>query len=660
MTFTSSFARILVAVAMAACGPPGLNSGDAGTDGPDADLGPMPDDEDSDGISDQAEGKSGRTDSDFDGTPDYLDDDSDGDGIPDSVEAGTAGDPRRAPADSDSDGTPDFRDIDSDGNGIFDATEGWADTDSDGEIDSADWDNDGDTVPDADEIGDNPSRPTDTDEDGTADYMDDDSDADTIADVHEMALDTDRDGTADFRDQDSDQDGISDAVEAGDADVATPPADSDRDGIADFRDPDSDNDGLADSLEATNGTDPRRGDTDSDGVSDLIEVAAGTSPTDPADSPRTRGDFVFTVPYQAPPDPLHDTLSFSTNIQYADVYFLVDCTFSMNGEIANLQAGLTGTIIPGVAATIPDVQFGVGRFEDYPADDYGSGEDRAFEHLLWMTASAADAQAAVNSMYSRNGADIPESDLPALHAVATGCGDGSIPNDPGGACGNPALIGYPHFRAGAVPVIVLITDAPFHNGPSGYGYSGNPAGATPPTYDQTVAALNAIHARVIGVNSGEATGDLATIATATGTVGAAGPLVYQISADGTGLGGEIITGIAAMASQIRMNISARAADDPADAVDALVFIDQIIPTPDPAAPCTAGLTVSGNTYTGVLPGTTVCFDIVPRQNDTVMPTAEPQVYLAKVQVWGDEVTLLDERDVYFLVPPVIRDPGAPG
>jgi hypothetical protein len=43
----------------------------------------------------------------------------------------------------------------------------------------------------------------------------------------------------------------------------------------------------------------------------------------------------------------------------------------------------------------------------------------------------------------------------------------------------------------------------------------------------------------------------------------------------------------------------------------------------------------------------------------VEPTTEPQIYMATVQVWGDDVTLLDERDVYFLVPPVIEGPGGP-
>ncbi|NMC71052.1 MAG: hypothetical protein GYA57_13440, partial [Myxococcales bacterium] len=55
----------------------------------------------------------------------------------------------------------------------------------------------------------------------------------------------------------------------------------------------------------------------------------------------------------------------------------------------------------------------------------------------------------------------------------------------------------------------------------------------------------------------------------------------------------------------------------------------------------------------VLPGTSVCFDIHAKQNWTVPATREPQMFRATIQVMGDGITILDERDVFFLVPPVI-------
>jgi hypothetical protein len=180
---------------------------------------------------------------------------------------------------------------------------------------------------------------------GDADVPDyTDSDDDTISDRDEGAAedrDTDGDGIPDYLDDDSDGDGIPDALEAGDDDVTTPPRDSDGDGVPDFRDRDSDDDGLADGDEDLNHngvvdpgeTNPRDADTDDDGVTDLIERVAGTDPGNPNDNPQARGNFVFLVPYQAPPDPTEDELRFRTNLQRVDLYFLEDISISMDAEL---------------------------------------------------------------------------------------------------------------------------------------------------------------------------------------------------------------------------------------------------------------------------------------------------------------------------------------
>src|SRR5690606_18095694 len=140
-----------------------------------------------------------------------------------------------------------------------------------------------------------------------------------------------------------------------DSDLVTPPVDTDGDGTPDFRDPDSDDDGISDADEVgTHGTSPTEADSDGDGVSDLIEIAAGTDPTSGTDSPRTRGDSVFTVPYMEPPDPPRDTLSFSTSIKFADVYFLFDISGSMAGEITALRDAVT-TLIGDLTCTDSEV-----------------------------------------------------------------------------------------------------------------------------------------------------------------------------------------------------------------------------------------------------------------------------------------------------------------
>jgi hypothetical protein len=669
---------LVILVCVASCGTPrvdadGWNTDVYGDSPPDVFTGR---DTDGDTISDEHEGREapgGPTDTDGDGNPDYTDADSDNDGIPDSVEAGDT-DPNTAPEDADGDGQPNFRDQDSDGNGIFDSAEGMADTDMDSKPDFRDLDNDGDNISDSDEIGGNPSAPADTDSDGIPDYMDIDSDNDTIHDRHETNVDTDKDGIPDYHDLDTDGDGLTDAEEAGDSDVNTLPVDSDDDGVYDFRDVDSDNDGLSDEWEHENGLDPTNDDTDGDGVTDLIEIGAGTDPLDATENPRTEGNFFFMVPYMEPPDPPRDTLVFSTDLKQADVYFLVDTTGSMWQEVATLRGSISSTVIPGMVAAIPDIWTGVGHFDDYPYGFYGSaGTDEAYQNLQNLTPDPALAQSAAANLPDGSGADSPESHVCGLYTTASGNPVYTMPMQPPPGC--PAdTFGYPCFRTGAVPIIILISDAMFHNGPGG---SEPYSGISAPTYAETVAALVAAHIKVIGVHSDtwSTDADYRQLAVDTGTVDAGGnPLVYNIPADGSGLGDQVITAVQTLSNQVPISVTTRPRDDTTDAVNALLFIDHIEPNTvdsveDPENPgvfCVPGLATADtngdtiqDTYTSVLPGTSVCFDIYPAMNDQVEPTEEPQVYKAFVDVVGDGITVLDTRDVYFLIPPVIEGPGGP-
>ena len=80
------------------------------------------------------------------------------------------------------------------------------------------------------------------------------------------------------------------------------------------------------------GTDPLNPDSDNDGVSDLAEVdGTGTDPNDPT-STIPEGDFFVVLPYNG--DRAARPLRFSTNIEIADVFFLVDMTGSMQGASA--------------------------------------------------------------------------------------------------------------------------------------------------------------------------------------------------------------------------------------------------------------------------------------------------------------------------------------
>ncbi len=589
---------------------------------------PVVPDADGDGISDADEGN-GTVDTDGDGTPDSQDADSDGDGIPDSVEAGDL-DPATPPRDTDGDGTPDFRDTDSDGDGIPDAVEGVVDPDNDGlpayrdvdsdgdglldafegtadpdgdtipnflDIDSdgdtirddaegtadpdgdmiASWldpDSDGDGVPDAVEAGDaNPATPpVDTDFDQIPDYLDLDSDNDTISDQHEGTADSDGDSFPDRIDIDSDDDSLLDNLEAGDADLGTPPVDSDMDGMPDYRDTDSDGDTIIDLTEGnvdTDGdmvpdrldldsdgdgwtdaqeagdTDPltapvdtdgdnrpdfRDLDSDADGLADRVELGCGMASTeraladsdgdgfvDPAEQAygsnpcdRASGidDFYFVLPPNGPGARAPLTFT-NTAIDRADFAINVDTTGSMEGEIANIRSTLSTTIIPGVAAVIPDAAFGVASFDDFPIEPFGFAQagDLPFRLGSRITRDPMVAQAAVNGLTTQVGADFPESGMEALYQIATGAGV----TWPGGsvAAFNPALnrvpgvadgtIGGVGFRGDSLPVVVHVTDAISHTRADYQRVNTGIAAASTP---QVRAALDGIGARVVTISSG--------------------------------------------------------------------------------------------------------------------------------------------------------------
>lgn len=321
-------------------------------------------------------------DTDNDTLVDCMDFDSDGDTIPDSVEARNDGNFKKPPKLS-GDNTYDFLTKDTDGNGLPDSSEACAkgkiseckiesmnaglertdtflavmkpyDLDGDGEPDYADFDNDNDEVSDLDEIigltiNKHPGRlcgkhwclpgsveePWDSDGDTTPDYMDFDSDNDGIPDAIEWLSTS---GSVEVYDRymlDSDGDTIPDGKE-------TNPDGSPiiLNGVYCYRTADCDRDGLHDGKELNYGTDWTNPDTDGDTVPDGVEVAAGTSPTNEASNPQANGDFVFITPYQKASSPNKQTLSFGTAVQTVDIYFSIDQSGSMSGEISTLKKKL--------------------------------------------------------------------------------------------------------------------------------------------------------------------------------------------------------------------------------------------------------------------------------------------------------------------------------
>jgi hypothetical protein len=490
-------------------------------------------------------------------------------------------------------------------------------------------------------------------------------------------VDTDGNGIADSFDgpglnnPDDDADGIPDTVERGPGDLCHP-LDSDNDGMFDFQDPDSDNDGVLDVDEVAAGTNPTVADSDGDGFTDLVERASGTNPLDATSHGDETRDFFVVLPYMG--DHVPRPLRFGTNISKADVYFLIDTTGSMQGAIDDVNTSLR-SITTAVAGLVRDAQFGVGRFDDFPTSGYGDSSgyggrpDVPYAHLVDITADLGVVNGAL-SLVANAGADWAESDTAAVYLTATGTsmtysndavGTGFIPPK---ACPSiPDEIGvrrgYPCFRPGALPIVVLVTDSPWHNGSDPtFDYSGITG---PVSFTQATTAMNDLGARFIGANVGggtEAGLDMDAMARATGSVRSDGTtLVYTGAASTTA--DQIIAGITSLVGGTPQDVSTRTenvAGNP-DGFDATQFIKAITPFegygPGGESGPSPGVTYTRKdetTFYQVIPGVQVDFTI-DFWNDVRPTPTVTEIHQARIIVVGNGVADLDFRNVYIVVPP---------
>jgi hypothetical protein len=148
-----------------------------------------------------------------------------------------------------------------------------------------------------------------------------------------------------------------------------------------------------------------------------------------------------------------------------------------------------------------------------------------------------------------------------------------------------------------------------------------------------------------------------SIGIAAGTVDQNGqPFVYP--AVDAAVVSNAVTAIRNIARGKPLDVTIGSADDPSDSVDALQFINYLEVNISGQGNCTNVMPVEdtnsdshNDAFPSLLPGVPVCWDLHPvLQNTTVMPTNKPQLFRAKLTVYGDG-SPLDSRDVFFLVPP---------
>lgn len=384
-------------------------------------------------------------------------------------------------------------------------------------------------------------------------------------------------------------------------------------------------------------------------------------------------------------------IDITANLERLDVLFLVDTTASMGGEIEQLQTTLSSDIIPPLRARIPDVAFGVARFEDFPLLPHGaqgktSDTARADEPFNLLSPITLDEKAVLRALRELDnplgwGGDGAESGYEALYQAASGEGfkyksktyiqPFVAQNDGAGELGGAG------FRQRAMPSIVHITDAPSHM-PDDYldldGVHG---------FEEAKQALQDLGARVVGVASGKyAFGEQTAMALATGALipasrnevcesgapsvqaessgGYGCALVYRINEDGSDLSDSVVSSLASLVENLNFaEVRAVVGADPNGLIQSIL----------PLAPATGAPSAKHavdlrplaapdgipDTYLEVNTGTTLSFEVTIH-NDHIAPSLTEQSFRVLIQVLGDGWTL-EQHYVRVVVPPWPFDSG---
>ncbi|MDQ3032122.1 MAG: VWA domain-containing protein [Myxococcota bacterium] len=341
----------------------------------------------------------------------------------------------------------------------------------------------------------------------------------------------------------------------------------------------------------------------------------------------------------------------------ADVVFAIDTTASMGQEIDQIRANLRERIAPGITNAIRDSQIGVTTFADFPVGSCGDAteNDLPFRLVLPVSPDIGRVQSAVDSIGLDNGSDEPESQVEALYQIATG--EGIAPWVPASFGCPMGGFGYPCFRNDALPVVLMFSDAPFHNGPGGARPYSAACPAVEPAahdYDEAVEALNATGIRVIGLYSGPPRDDgfrhLQQVAIDTGAVSDGQPLVFDIGERGERLSESVIQAIATLADIVEFDIDIALFDvDRTDAVDPRDFVEAVVPLRAEPMEGVREIDFDAGVFRGVQTGTRVVFGLRLRAG-AVAPGVGPQRFLLEVVFRGDMRTRIDSIIIEIVVP----------
>lgn len=366
----------------------------------------------------------------------------------------------------------------------------------------------------------------------------------------------------------------------------------------------------------------------------------------------TAPDRCIELPLGAPPVDIK--VSFVGRILDADIHFLIDVTGSMGDEIEEVRSRLRDTIIPDIAAQIPDVRFSVSHFADFPVTPFGSPgvsgtlRDELYRSLQATTNDIDAVQGAMDRIRLQSGGDVPEAIVEALYITATGETDEALMPPANCALGT---VGYPCFASSGARIVLLFTDAQSHNGPGDTDAYDTRLAYTNHRYEDAVEALNAIGAKVLGLYSGLGSDSgltqLQRLARDTGAVRSDGtPIVLQIGVGARSLSRDVVEAVRSLVNDVPLDVDVVLEDAPGDDFDATDFVQAVLAIE--AIPPNGAVNAHHH-FEAVRPGTQISFRLV-LANRAIEAAEFPTRLRFAVVLRGDAITRLRETVIDVVIP----------
>ncbi|MFI5297353.1 MAG: hypothetical protein ACHREM_04585 [Polyangiales bacterium] len=383
------------------------------------------------------------------------------------------------------------------------------------------------------------------------------------------------------------------------------------------------------------------------------------------------GQTLITAPAGGTPVPGKTVLAFTAGGASVDVAIVLDSTGSMTGEIGAITTGLSGDLITRLQAIAPDVGVGLVDFKDTA----GSCGPDAYVLRVDSPIVTGATTITTAAMTAIGGCDTPEANIAAMMFTLTGEANTALSPAIPAHTSPPGHYGGVDFRQGVTPVVVMISDASWHD-PSG--------SATLAKVEAAFKSTGAVFVDVlIDLASGDSSGPQSiTLSDATGSTAPASRLggscptttaptgqcrlIFPAQSDGSGVINAIVAAIGAIdfsggTTSARVKLSS----DPSNpgGVDATSLIQSVRAMDegsagDGCAPQAATDTDGDgikDTFTSLTASTKICFEVTYKPNTSVPATTYAQLFTAYATLTaepGDVPT--SQRDTLLFVVPVAK------